>query len=256
MSYQQMVAGASSKAQKLVQEPDYTVCDRGSKKFGDVVLKCNLWGRAKIKNGEPELCTFQKGDALGWKWEMPNSASGVIAYPALQVGRSPWGSKNRPRTAGFPIKVNTISKLDVSYDVESHVKHRKYNLAFDLWLTDVELASEENIKTEIMIWEDYFDFSSYGKVIDEIITPFGVYEVYKGYLKNERFVQDWVYIAFVRKTVRTKGAVDIAHLLKYLAENDHINAEHYFTSVEFGNEIGNSSGITLVNEFDWVLETN
>ncbi|MEL6812944.1 MAG: hypothetical protein AAFP76_16590 [Bacteroidota bacterium] len=255
LSYQELTQTASVDAKKLFEQPQFNECDRGHKKFDDIVLKCNMWGRSKIKKGTPELCTFQKGNAYGWKWQMPKNARGVIAYPALEVGRSPWGNKSRPGAAGFPIKVADITELNSSFDVETHVKHRKYNLAFDFWLTDVEMASNENITTEIMIWEDYFDFSSFGKVIDKIQTPFGEYKVHKGHLKNSKFVQDWTYIAFVRTQPRSKGTVDILYLLKYLVDNDHINAQHYFTSIEFGNEIGNSSGLTLIKEFDWNFQS-
>ncbi|NNM22120.1 MAG: hypothetical protein HKO54_01100 [Flavobacteriaceae bacterium] len=256
ISYNQMVAMASVDARKLVNEPEFNECDRGRKEFGDITLKSNMWGRSKIKQGNPVLCTYKKGDNFGWKWEMPKSASGVIAYPALEIGRTPWGSKQRGKIAGFPLKVSRIKNLTSGYDVETHVKHKKFNLSYDFWLTDIELGEGSNIRTEIMIWEDYFDFTSFGKVIDKIQTPFGEYKVHKGHLKNEKFEQDWIYLAFVRTTPRTKGAVDINYLLQYLSRNAHINPEHYFTSIEFGNEIGNSSGITLVKDFNWDLKAN
>ena len=105
-----------------------------------------------------------------------------------------------------------------------------------------------------MIWEDYFDFSSYGKVVDKIDTPFGRYKVYEGYLENKKFNQDWVYLAFVREVPRTKGEVDIQYFLSYLVEKGLIQSKYYFASLELGNEIGNSSGLTLVNKFEWSLE--
>lgn len=255
VSYKEMAATASIGAQKLFDQPEFNECDKGRKEFGDVVLKCNLWGRSKIKNGNPELCTFQKDGVFGWKWQMPNNARGVIGYPALEVGRSPWGSKGKGKVARFPVKVSDIIKLSSSFDVETHVKHRKYNLSYDFWLTDTEFATYENIQTEIMVWEDYFDFTPFGKVIETIATPFGEYKVHKGHLENAKFSQDWTYIAFVRTSPRSKGEVDIHYLLKYLVQNDHIVADHYFTSIEFGNEIGNSSGLTVVKKFDWDFQS-
>lgn len=258
LSYDQMVTAASPQAKLLLENPDFSNCNiRFHKDFEDVKLKCNLWGESKLKSGIPVLCTFKRENDWGWRWEIPENARGVIGYPALEVGRNPWGKdKKDEKIAGFPIQVYKISNLTVDYEVEMYVKHRKYNLAFDLWLTDIEFGDGKNIKTEIMIWEDYFDFSSYGKVKEIIETPFGEYKVHTGYLKNEKFAQDWTYVAFVRTEKRDSGTVDIKYLLNYLVSNEIISEEHYFTSIEFGNEIGNSSGLTLVKQFDWDFEVN
>ena len=256
-SYPEMVDKSSPQAKELVTQPDYETCKHGErKKFDRVILKNNLWGKSKLKSGsQPELCSFKRGEFFGWKWQLPNSASGVIGYPALQVGRNPF-EKGESNVADFPVKVSAIKSLVVNYDVETHVKHRKYNLSFDLWLADAEAYALPNIKTEIMVWEDYFDFTSFGKKKETIITPFGTYDVLAGHLENPKFSQDWQYIAFVRTTPRQTGEVDLAFFLDYLAKNNMIDKDHYFTSIEFGNEIGNSSGITLIKKFDWKLERN
>lgn len=257
VTYSEMLGQASAKAQKLVSDSEYETCRQGERKqFDGVILKNNLWGKSKLKNPEQAvLCSYKKEGIYGWKWELPNNAGGVIGYPALQVGRNPF-EKGVSNVEEFPIQVSKIAKLPVHYDVETHVKFRKYNLAFDLWLTDVEDYALGNIKTEIMIWEDYFDFTSFGKKVATILTPFGTYEVLEGHLENPKFSQDWQYIAFVRTVPRKKGEVDIAFFLEYLVSKGLISEDHYFTSIEFGNEIGNSSGFTVVHQFDWNLEKN
>ncbi|MEZ4857737.1 MAG: hypothetical protein R2781_02905 [Flavobacteriaceae bacterium] len=254
ITYPQMISNASEQAQKLVVNADFETCKFGeSKKFGEIILKNNLWGRSKLDGSTPvELCSFKKDGFFGWKWQLPNNARGVIGYPALQVGNNPFS--NKEKVPNFPVQLTQLSQLSVSYDVETHVKHKKYNLAFDLWLVNKEEYTNKDITAEIMIWEDYFDFTSFGKKRETIITPFGTYDVLVGHLLNPKFSQDWTYVAFVRKTPRAKGMVDIAFFMNYLIENNIVNQEDYFTSIEFGNEIGNSSGITLVKQFDWLLE--
>lgn len=252
-----MVGRASQDAKKLYNSPDYETCKPDDRKeFGNVILKNNLWGRSKLKNSaEAKLCSYKKGNYFGWKWQLPDNASGVIGYPALQVGRNPFG-KGRSNVSEFPVEVKKVKSLIVDYEVETRVKHRKYNLAFDLWLANKKDYGIENITTEIMVWEDYFDFTSYGKKVANIITPFGAYDVLTGHLKNPKFSQDWKYIAFVRTSPRSAGKVDLGFLLNYLVRNGHIASSDYFTSIEFGNEIGNSSGYTLVKSFDWSLKLN
>ena len=256
VTYPQMLANASTQAQKLVTEPDYSTCELGERKrFGKIILKNNLWGESKLKDKDSiMLCSFKKGTNYGWKWKLPKNARGVIGYPALQVGNNPfWGGE---KIDEFPIKLNKINELTVIYDVETHVKYKKYNLSFDLWLVNSEKYTNKNITTEIMIWEDYFDFTSFGKKEETIITPFGTYDVLVGHLLNPKFSQDWTYVAFVRKSPRSKGSVDIAFFMKYLMEKNIVNKDDYFTSIEFGNEIGNSSGLTIVKQFDWALKKN
>jgi len=255
VTYEDMVRNASSHARKVWNEPDYETCKPDDRKtFDGVTLKNNLWGRSKLDQPESAvLCSFKQGESYSWKWELPNNASGVIGYPALQVGRNPF-EKAASNVAEFPVKVGEIKHMPVNYAVETNVKHKKYNLSFDLWLTDKQDYALENIQTEIMVWEDYFDFTSYGKKTATIIAPFGTYEVFEGHLKNPKFSQDWQYIAFVRTTTRSEGEVDLAFFLEYLSKGGKISKEHYFTSIEFGNEIGNSSGYTLVKTFNWGLE--
>ena len=107
-----------------------------------------------------------------------------------------------------------------------------------------------------MIWEDYFDFTSYGKKKETIITPFGIYKAHEGYLNNPKYGQDWQYIAFVRQSPRDKGAVDINYLLNYLIKEKMISKDYFLSCLELGNEIGNSSGLTLVKKFEYTLETD
>ncbi len=254
VTYEQMLESASRESRSLRSTPDFRKCNpKIHTQFGDVRLNCNLWGYKKLKKGQPyNLCVYKKGDFWGWDWQLPNNAQGVIGYPALLVGRSPWSPK-RKKIGGFPRLVSNVSTLSVSYDVETYVKHKKYNLAFDIWLLDEEFGEKKNIRTEIMIWEDYFDFTSYGKVGAVLETPFGEYKMHLGYLTNPKYDQDWNYIAFVRTEPRTSGSVDIAYLLNYLLDRNLISKEHYMSSFEFGNEIGNSSGTTLVRKFEWEL---
>lgn len=253
MSYQELMDKRSLEAKELEHNPDSVTCKLNSKiKYKTAKLNNNLWGKSRLKGQEGTLCTYYRGNLFGWKWELPNNARGVIGYPAIHVGASPWSVQKM--IEGFPIRLKEINSLKVDYSTETYVKHKKYNIAFDLWLSSEFKSNKNTITTEIMVWEDYFDFRSYGKKVDEITTPFGTYTVMKGYLKNDDFGQDWQYFAFVRTQKRQSGKVDLAYLLDYLIKNHNVNAREYLTSVEFGNEIGNSSGFTLVKKFD--LELN
>ena len=254
VSLSQLQDRSSLDMKSVFTNPDISNCETGRNIDGiNQSLKNNLWGKNKVKKGVPELCVYKKGNYFGWKWSIPNNASGVIGYPAMHIGQNPFSNIKNIKS-GFPVKLASISEFKVDYDFETYVKHHKYNLAFDLWLTNTQFSTKKDIKTEIMIWEDYFDFTSYGKKKGTLITPFGIYTLHTGYLNNPKYGQDWQYIAFVRKSTRNKGMVDINHLLNYLIEENLISGEDFLTSLELGNEIGNSSGMTLVKKFEWELK--
>lgn len=254
VSLTQLEARSSLDMQSIFSNPESSSCELGFNfDFDDKMLKNNLWGKNKLKNGVPELCIYRNKDHFAWKWKIPTNAKGVIGYPAIQIGQSPFWNIKKEKY-GFPVNVSKIAQLSIDYDFETYVKHNKFNLAFDLWLTDVQYSTKENIKVEIMIWEDYFDFKSYGKKLETIITPFGVYKVRAGYLKNPKYAQDWKYIAFVRQQTRSRGTVDVNHFLNYLIDKNMISKDYFLSCLELGNEIGNSSGMTLVKRFEYIFQ--
>lgn len=254
LTFEEVMKTRSAQAKALERNSIETNCELNSKKVYDSLeLNNNLWGQPRLKGQAASLCTFYSNQGIGWKWELPNNARGVIGYPNIKIGPGPWRNATE-KLHGFPIRLDSIQSLEVVYDTEMYVKHKKYNLAFDLWLSSKFQATKETTTTEIMIWEDYFDFKSYGKKVDEVETDFGVYEVMSGYLYNEEYGQDWQYFAFIRKEKRSKGSVDIQFLLNYLIKNQKVNPQDFITSVEFGNEIGNSSGFTLIKDFQLKLQ--
>lgn len=254
MSFQELMETRSLEA-KLIEKlaTEENCVPNTAQFFKEYELRNNLWGQARLNNENGLLCTFRSENGVGWKWRMPENVKGVIGYPSLQFGPGPWRNA-KDKSHGFPVKIKEIENFEVQYETEIYVQHQKYNLAFDVWLSTAFSSNENTVTTEIMVWEDYFDFNSYGKKVDEIITPFGVYELRSGYLKNDEYNQDWQYFGFIRKEKRIQGRVDLLYLLEYLVENQGVNPQEYVTSVEFGNEIGNSSGFTLIKKINLILD--
>lgn len=253
ITYEELLDQRSSEVKAIAGKADTITCIPDSKiRLDQYILHNNLWGKQRLKDKPHTLCSFHAENGFGWQWQMPANSKGVIAYPAVQFGPGPWQVQEKMH--GFPLRLDSISHLKADYSTEMYVKGKKYNLAFDLWLSSEFNSRPGTVTTEIMVWEDYYDFRSFGKKTDQISTPFGIYDVMKGYLKNEEFGQDWQYFAFIRKTKRQQGTVDLQFLLKYLTENHGIDPKQYLTSVEFGNEIGNSSGFTLVKKFNLTLK--
>ena len=253
ITFDELMLQRSDAAKQLHESGENKQCEINSKQyFDDFILHNNLWGKSRLKGDSATLCTYQSGSLVGWEWQMPKDAKGVIGYPSIMLGSGPW--KVERKLHGFPVQIDSVQVLQVDYGTEMFIKGKKYNLAFDLWLSSAFRSTAETVTTEIMVWEDYNDFRSFGKKVEDLQSPFGVYEVMKGYLKNEKFGQNWQYFAFVSKDKRQSGSVDLKYFLDYLVREHDVDPEQFITSVEFGNEIGNSSGFTLVKKFDWIIE--
>ncbi|MXV37936.1 hypothetical protein GO491_04475 [Flavobacteriaceae bacterium Ap0902] len=254
LTMEEVMALRSQEAKALESNADIVNCEKNTQhEHNAYVVLNNMWGEANLKKDSAALCTFSKGERFGWKWSVPNHAKGVIGYPSIRVGPGPWRN-DLARMNGLPKQINTINHLSVDFDTEIYVKHKTYNLAVDIWLNETLPANKDNITTEIMVWEDHYDFNSYGKKVGELVTDFGAYDVMSGYLKKEEWQQDWQYYAFVRQDPRKSGHLDLMVFIDYLIKNHGLNPNDYVTSVEFGNEIGDSSGFTLFKDFKFDLE--
>ncbi|MDO5654659.1 MAG: hypothetical protein Q4G27_00800 [Flavobacteriaceae bacterium] len=253
ISFETLMASRSFAAKSLENNADSINCNLNSEiKKDQFIVKNNLWGKSRLKGARASLCSFYSDKAVGWKWNLPENARGVIGYPAVQWGQGPW--ETTQSLHGFPVRLDSLTVLNVQFAAEQYIKHKKYNLAFDLWLSSAYFSHPKTITTEIMVWEDFYDFRSFGKKIQEIKTPFGDYEFWSGYIKNEEFGQDWQYFAFIRKEKRNAGTVDLNYFLQFLIQKKLIDATQYLTSVELGNEIGNSSGFTRLHNLELHIE--
>lgn len=253
LNFDQVMNLRSAQAKALEWQADTVNCHKNTThQHLTYTILNNLWGESNLNKDTASLCTYSRDNDFGWKWKVPAHAKGVIGYPSVRVGTGPW-TASKGGVNGLPIRIDSIQTLKVDYATEIYTQHKTYNLAFDIWLNAVLPASQNNITTEIMVWEDYYDFNTYGKKVDEIVTDFGTYKVMKGYLKDEKFNQDWQYYAFVRENPRQAGQVDFKVFIDYLIQHHALNPTNFATSVEFGNEIGDSNGFTLVKKFDFTL---
>ncbi len=216
--------------------------------LGDMLMENNIWNAGSLEPGSFSQCIYQYETAetsmFGWEWAFPDDAPGVNAYPEIIYGKKPW----MPNSTNdiLPKPINEINSFKVDYEVESYIGEGDYNLAFDIWLTASEAATVEGIQFEFMIWEDWQALRPFGDYQADVSTSNGVYELYVG----QPTWAHWTYIAFVRKNSRTGGQVDVDELLNYLVAEGIVPSTSYFATLEFGNEVGNSQGYTVVKQFE------
>jgi hypothetical protein len=212
----------------------------------------NKWGEWKLKKDEKYIQTlFEDGNRIGWEYTTPNKNRGVIGFPELFIGKSPFGGESTNEY--FPKKIDDINILNATYDVSMYVEPKKYNLAFDLWVTKEGKNQTSDITHEIMIWEDRNVSMPAGKFMGEVNTSSGVYRMYHTYMdrtSENLGTPGWNFTAFVRKNRRRSGTVNLKEFIYLMLINDMIDENHFVSTVEFGNEIYNACGYTIVNEYN------
>ena len=212
----------------------------------------NKWGSWKLKKGERyDQAIYYRDSKFGWVYLTQKADRGVVGYPEVFIGQSPWGGDTT--NDYFPIKIKDIKTLESSYDVTMYVQPKMYNLAYDLWFTKNKQIGPSNISHELMIWEDRNISKPGGKYIATVKLSSGTYKLYHEYMdrRSENLGTDgWNYTAFIRMDRRRSGTVDLKEFIQEMLKREFITQEEVLTSVEFGNEVCNASGITIVNKYD------
>ena len=217
--------------------------------FDEYKIENNTWNTQGI--GSFSQCVYLfESDILtlaGWEWDYPESARGVNAYPEIIYGWKPW--HNSSTNSNLPIEVSDISSLNVIYDFEITRNDGDFNLTFDNWITSSSDVMPENILYEFLITEEKVNLEPFGEFQETIETSSGAYSFYMGEPDWEPEGSNWTLLAFVRSEPRNSGTVHIDEFLNYLIEKNIISESDYLASIELGNEIGNSSGKTIIREF-------
>ena len=242
-----------------VKEPPPTGFDTA-----DVRTYCRDWARLRDAGFLYENNVWAQGDSVtndrlqcllkrladgemqyGWRWRWGRAGGNVKAYPEVVYGHKPWFTFST--TPDLPRPISAINEFTVAYDVSMYA-HGRYNLAFDIWVTNSDTPTPSAITHEIMIWvgDRANAWEPYpGKRVKSVMIGGAAYDLY---IKPDA---EWLaehgapnvdYIAFNAATAQLSGGIDIKEFLDYLTENGHLPANGYVASVEFGNEVMHGSG--------------
>ena len=213
------------------------------------VYENNVWNQGTIKRENRTQCLLKRvvdGKVqYGWRWQWPRGSGNVKAYPEVIYGHKPWFTSST--TADLPRRISAIDELSVTYDIEMHARGR-YNLAFDIWVTNSDRPTPSAITHEIMIWVGERTRAwepSPGDLAKRVTIGDVTYDLYirphAEWLK-EHGAPKVAYIAFNARTAQLSGRIDVKKFLDYLTDHAHLSADGYVASVELGNEIMNGTG--------------
>jgi hypothetical protein len=232
-----------------------TSSDWGTIPVGDGVCAVvnNTWNRAAA-GARFEQSVFIEDlsghPAFGWRWRVPWRVwPSVVSQPQIVCGNKPWDPRIRP-DGGFPFRAGK-KRLRVDFDVRLRARG-VYNMAFTVWAVSAIPASRRNITHEIMIWTDSAWLSPAGRRVDSIAVNGIRFNVYIEPHQTDASGQNantWTYVAFVPETMVRRGPLDLSGFTDYLQKRGTLTADHYLTSLEFGNEVSMGTGIAEIRDF-------
>ena len=217
----------------------------------------NVWNQGTIKREHRLQCLLRRvvdGKVqYGWRWQWLRESGEVKAYPEVIYGHKPWLSTST--TGTLPRRISEIGELSVSYDIQLRAQGR-YNLAFDIWITDGGRPAPTAITHEIMIWvgERARAWEPYpGQRVRRVTVDGAAYDLYikphAEWLK-EHGAPNVAYIAFNSLAAQASGRIDVKQFLDYLTDNGYLPADGYVASLELGNEIMYGSGELWLRNYE------
>ena len=219
---------------------------------GGYLLSNNTWNR-DAAHGPHEQAIFRSAAGahvvLGWKWRWPSS-DGVVSYPEVIYGDTPWETRPRKQVAELPLRVGS-RRITVDYDI-SFQANGICNLAFEFWTVSSLPAAPAKIVNEVMIWIDNREMTPAGAWADSFTLNDITYDMFLREAHGDasgRNPRKWTYIAFLARKPVLRGPLDISAFAAFLQSRRLLGEDLYLTSVELGNEVITGTGRTEVRGY-------
>jgi Ca2+-binding RTX toxin-like protein len=230
---------------------------------GDYIVVNNVWGKSWRQNGQDytqsitidDTSDLTSGIHMAWNWWNVDAGSkDVLAYPEISVGYKPFGGEG---TSSLSARIQDVKAFDLSYDLAiGGNETQRFNVSYDLWLTDVPLGDKYSVDKEIMVWTHK---GGPGTSLDpaHIVGQYVQQGITFDIVTYDNFTDGqavWDYIAFVPQTDTLKGTIDMRDILTELIQRGLISEADFVTGYELGAEITGGSGTLDINhishEFD------
>ena len=207
--------------------------------YGDYLIENNVWGQGTIN--EFSQCIFTTNDSsFGWNWYWPEVGYNVKAYPEIIFGKKPWSTTST--TYELPMKISMVETFEVNFDLTIEASGN-YNLAFEFWVTEDSISSQDQITNEVMIWTANSLLQPAGEQIAVFFSDGYYYDLFRAEFN------DWIYYAFVSQTDQQEGTLNVHNFINYMVATGYLNPNEYLASFELGNEIVNGSGQTNIRQY-------
>jgi Glycosyl hydrolase family 12 len=216
----------------------------------------NVWNKGAT-SGRYRQKIFVNDDGgkpvFGWVWKWRDS-TGVVAYPEVQAGVSPWNGE-ASADSGFPFRVGT-KKLTVSYDVDLQATGA-YNLAFEFWVVTGQPITKDVITHEVMIWVASDNLGAAGSEVAKATIAGHNFSVNKqeGHGDDSGGVSNtWTIISLLSDQPILHGPLDVGAIIEYLVQQHLIDSRLWIANFELGDEVQRGAGMTIVRNYAVTVE--
>ncbi len=215
---------------------------------GNYAVENNDWGVGQ--NGQGGSTSFiETNNTIGWAWNVYNGTN-VVIYPEVGYGWSPNGNSS---WGGNP----TIPQLSANQTITSNFNIRgqysqggTWDMAYDIWITSAQHPANTVGSFELMIWLDHNQngpWSTQG--------PQGVVNIdgvnYQRY--TNAGAANWTCLTYINQGagIYNGTSFNISDVIKDAAAKFGIPNSYYVSSIEFGNEAVNGSGMLEIS--NWAI---
>lgn len=226
--------------------------------LGPITLSNNTWGIDTWGfdhwvNGRDytQSVTYTPGNLtqnLRFDWSYTNPNGHILAYPELILGYKPWSQAGDRFLVG---RVEALRELTVTTEIDIRGDTDGYNIAYDLWLTDKPAGGPDDISGEVMVWLHPGGFTAGPKADARLVTADFSASVYYEPNMDAGTDQTWTYVAVVIDGGYLDGTLDMAAILRFLANHGFIDRNDYLSAVELGAEVQTGTGGFDLHSFDW-----
>lgn len=219
--------------------------------FGWYVLN-NVWNPGPLVYGTDYTVSssydptdLTAGVTFHWAFPLTTTAfPTIIAYPEVIFGPAPMsgGHKVTDIAGVFPLQVSEIVDLTADYAVAIEGNTDGFNVAFDIWLTDVPNGGPSSVTNEVMVWVHKGGVTPYGQLA-------GTYD--DGPISAKIYVSgsgDWTYTAVVLDEDRLVGEISVSGVLARLQTLGIVSSSEYLASLELGSEIVSGAGSLTIDD--------
>jgi hypothetical protein len=218
---------------------------------GRLRLLNNVWNKGAT-SGRYRQKIFVNDDSgktlFGWAWKWRDS-SGVVSYPEVMVGQSPWNGEAAP-DSGFPFQAGT-KKLIVNYDIALEATG-SYNLAFEFWAVSGLPTSKDTITHEVMIWIAGERLGAAGNWVGKTTIDGNTFNIFQN--KNHGDASGanqntWTIVSLLADKPILHGPLDIGQIIDFLLKNRYLEPRLFIANLELGDEIQRGSGTTIIRNY-------
>jgi Ca2+-binding RTX toxin-like protein len=230
---------------------------------GDYILVNNVWGKGWRQNGQDftqsitidNTADLTSGVHMAWNWANVDAGNtSVLSYPEISVGYKPFGGEGTP---SLNSRIQDIKTFDISHDLAIGGDTSRFDVAYDLWITDIPLGDQYHVDKEIMVWTHNGrpsqapdpahikgTYTQQGITFD-IVT----YDNFTDY--NGAF---WDYIALMPRSDVLNATIDMRAVLTDLVELGLVSEKDFVTGYELGAEVTGGSGTLDINHVSHTLD--